>query len=86
MKELLVNQDAFIEWYFDYDMRKTFFSDNSILENLKSNGKFSITIQQLLDEVCYLPESVIIEGQNPILIECGEVDTSQYKSFKLVKI
>ena len=86
MKELLVNQDAFIEWYFDYDMRKTFFADNSILEELKSSGSFTITAQYLLDNCPYIPENVAIEGQNPILIECGEIDMSQYNSFKLVKL
>ena len=84
MKELLVNQDAFIEWYFDYDMQNSFFYWNSILDKLKKNSQFSVTTQQLLDECGYIPESILIEGQNPILID-DEVDMSKY-NFKLVKL
>ena len=86
MKELLVNQDAFIEWYFDYDMRKTFFADNSILEELKSSGSFTITAQYLLENCGYLPENVAIEGQDLILNKDGEINLDSYNIFKLVKI
>ena len=86
MKELLINQDKFIEWYFDYDMRKTFFDDHSGFQALKSSGIFSVTAQELLDGCGYLPESVVADGQSPIINEDGEVNMGYYKYFKLVKL
>lgn len=86
MKELLINQDAFIEWYFDNDTSKTFFNDQSIVGALKIDGVFTITAQALLDGCGYMPSGIVVDGQEPIVNEDDEVDMEQYDSFKLVKI
>jgi hypothetical protein len=87
-KELLVNHAEFLDWYFDYDVRKTFFIDNSIYDCLKNDGKFSITTQDLLNNCPYLPLSVLIEGQNNVIFvsDTNEVFTDEYESLILVKI
>lgn len=76
MKVLLVNKQAFIDWYFDKDITDSFFDDQGILRKLKSNGEFSITLQDLLDNVGYVPEEILEDGQEyKIDLETGDVNT-----------
>lgn len=77
-KTLLIDKDAFIAWYFDYDIRKEFFYTHKILESLTKNGVFTVTLQQILDNVGYLPVDVVAKGQEPIVDERDEVCMDEY--------
>lgn len=78
MKTLLINKKAFIEWYFDQDVKKTFFDDHNIFLNLVSNGVFTIKLNDLLQQAGYLPQEIAEEGQDLILNEEGEIDRYAY--------
>jgi hypothetical protein len=77
-KKLLIDREAFLDWYFDYDMCKDFFDSHSILEALKSNGTFKINAQRLLDRCGYLPSGIEAEGQQPILNDNDEIVMDEY--------
>ena len=77
-KTLLIDKQAFIDWYFDHDICKEFFDRHDILKSLTDDGGFSITLQHILDSVGYLPADVVAEGQKPMLDESDEVDMSLY--------
>ena len=81
-KILLINRKAFLNWYFDHDMIKDFFYTHSILDSLKRKGKFTITADELLYNIGYLPEQVIESGQDPILNDSEEVEMSEYDEIK----
>ena len=76
--KLLIDRQAFCNWYFDYDICKEFFKRHRILESLEINGMFKVTLEEILEDVGYLPEDVVAEGQNPILNDNGEVDMYAY--------
>ena len=76
--KLLIDRQAFCDWYFDYDICKGFFERHDILESLENNGVFKVTLEDILKNVGYLPEDVVAEGQNPILNDNGEVDMYAY--------
>ena len=78
MKTLLINKKAFIDWYFDKDVKDTFFDDQSILKNLDTNGVFTIKLTEVLQQAGYLPQEVAEEGQDLILNEDGEIDKFAY--------
>lgn len=59
MKKLLIDRKKFINWYVDVD---TDFIDQ-IYEALVEEGEYRITAQQLLDTVGYIPEQVLVAGQ-----------------------
>ena len=77
-KTLLIDKNAFCDWYFDHDICKEFFERHNILESLENNGVFKVTLENILKDVGYLPEDVVAEGQNPILNDNGEIDMSEY--------
>ena len=77
-KTLLIDKDAFCDWYFDHDICKEFFDRHDILESLTDKGVFTITLQHILDSVGYLPADVVAEGEEPMLNESDEVDMSLY--------
>jgi len=81
-KTLLIDKEAFINWYFDYDITKDFFHSQGILQSLKDTGEFKINLQEILDGVGYLPESVVADGQEVILDNLLEVDMSEYDVIK----
>lgn len=81
-KVLLIDRKAFCNWYFDYEMTKEFFFSQGILGSLKNTGEFRVTLQELLDGVGYLPESVVANGQEPILDDSEEVMMSEYDVIK----
>ena len=76
--KLLIDRQAFCDWYFDHDICKEFFERHNILESLENNGVFKVTLENILKDVGYLPEDVVAEGQNPILNDNGEIDMSEY--------
>lgn len=84
-KKLLVDKEAFCNWYFDHDICKEFFNKHSILESLENDGEFKITLQEILDGVGYLPVGVIVEGQEPIVDENDEVCMDEYDVFMFYK-
>ena len=85
-KKLIIDRQAFCDWYFDQGICEDFFYNHDILESLKTNGVFKITLQSLLDNVGYIPVDIVEDGQNPILNEIGEVDTTEYDIIILNKI
>jgi len=78
MRTLLINKKAFIDWYFDQDVKETFFDDQQILKNLEQNGVFTITLNELLQNVGYMPKEIATEGQDLVLDGEGEIDISVY--------
>jgi hypothetical protein len=76
--KLLIDRQAFCNWYFDYDICKEFFLRHNILESLENDGVFKITLEDILKNVGYLPEEVVAEGQNPILNKNDDVDMNAY--------
>ena len=77
-KTLFIDRQAFCDWYFDDDIIKEFFYDHGILGSLKSEGKFSITLEDIFSNCGYLPVNIVAEGQKPILDESSEVDVFAY--------
>lgn len=82
MKVLLLNKGEFLNWYFDYEMKKTFFYDNNVLESLKYDGVFSISLEGLLDSVGFLPKQVAEDTENVVLDADGEIDMLYYDEIK----
>ena len=81
-KTLLIDKQAFINWYFDHDICKEFFDRHDILESLTDKGVFTITLQHILDSVGYLPADVVAKGQKPILNDSDEVYMNEYDIIK----
>jgi len=77
-KTLLINRNAFCDWFFDHDICKDFFYDQNILEELKKTGTYTFNLQNTLNSMEYVPSSVVVEGQEPILDEWDEVIMSAY--------
>ena len=77
-KTLLIDKQAFIDWYFDHDICKEFFDRHKILKSLTDHGVFTVTLQHILDSVGYLPAQVVAEGEEPMLDDSDEVDMSLY--------
>jgi len=84
-KILLIDKQAFCNWYFDYDICERFFKRHNILESLQNNGVFKITLENILKNVGYLPEDVVAAGQNPILNNNNDVDMNAYDIIKFDK-
>jgi hypothetical protein len=84
-KKLLIDREAFLDWYFDYDMCKDFFNSHSVLDALKNNGTFKINAQGLLDSCGYLPSGIEAEGQEPILNDSDEIAMEEYDTITFAK-
>ena len=81
--KLLIDRELFVRWYFDEDIKKDFVYNKSVIEDLVSDGVFKVTAQSLLDEVGYIPMSIVSEHQeNVVLDEQGEVDMDAYTKIK----
>ena len=74
MKKLLIDRKKFINWYVDVD---TDFIDQ-IYEALVDEGEYRITAQQLLDTAGYIPEQVLVTGQEYELDDNDDVITSGF--------
>jgi len=77
-KTLLIDKQSFIDWYFDHDICKEFFNRHDILKSLTDKGVFTVTLQDILDNIGYLPADVVAEGQEPMLDNHDEIDMSLY--------
>ena len=82
MKTLLIDRNKFCDWYFDYEICKDFFYDQNILEDLKRYGTFTLDLKNILNGIDIIPDNVVAEGQEPILNEWDEVDTSAYDNIE----
>lgn len=81
-KVLLIDKKKFFNWYFDQDMIEDFFYSQGILNSLINKGLFTITADELLEGIGYLPEQVVAEGQNPILDDLDEINMNEYDEIK----
>ena len=77
-KTLLIDKQAFIDWYFDHDICKEFFNRHNILESLTNDGVFTVTLQHILESVGYLPADIVAEGEEPMLDDSDDVDMALY--------
>jgi hypothetical protein len=77
-KTLLIDKQAFIDWYFDHDICKEFFNRHNILESLTNDGVFTVTLQHILESVGYLPADIVAEGEEPMLDNHDDVDMALY--------
>ena len=86
-KVLLIDKQAFCDWYFDNEICEEFFYRHNMLQSLENHGFFKITLDDLLKKVGYLPEYVAKEGQNPILYDNdkGNIDMNFYDIIKFAK-
>jgi hypothetical protein len=84
-KKLLLDREAFIDWFFDYDMCKSFVGDYGVFMALITDGKFTLKATDLIANCGFIPEGVVAEGQEPILNDSGEVDICQYDVITFAK-
>jgi len=69
MTTLLIDKQKFLDWYND-DVDFT----ASVIHDLMTHGEYRITLDGLLNEVGYIPEWVLVDGQEYTLDEIGDVD------------
>jgi hypothetical protein len=84
-KTLLVDRNAFCDWYFDYEVCKDFFYDQDILQKLKTYGTFNLDLQNILDFMDYIPASVLAEGQDYTFDSWDELYLSDYENVKFAE-
>ena len=84
-KKLLLDREAFIEWFFDYEICKTFVDDHGVIRALITDGKFTLNAKDLIANCGFIPEGVVAEGQEPILNDSGEVDICEYDVITFAK-
>jgi hypothetical protein len=81
-KILYLDREAFIDWFFDEDMIKSFVYDQGVMRQLKDDGVFTLTIEEVLSGAGYLPDNVALEGQEVVLNEMDEIDMDHYDEIK----
>lgn len=82
-KTLLIDREAFCDWYFDHDICKEFVYAHNIIQELKDEGFIKITLQDILDSAGYLPIDLVAKQEQVIVIDkLGEVDMSYYDTIK----
>ena len=84
-KILYIDRSAFLDWYFDYDTRKEFMDRHSVVSSLMTDGEFTITADDLLSDVGYLPAGVEFCGQKVKLDENDEIDMNAYDEIKFMQ-
>jgi len=78
-KTLLIDRNAFCDWYFDHDICKEFVYRHNIIQELKDEGTFTITLEDILDSAGYLPNNLVSSQQEVVILdELDEVDMSYY--------
>lgn len=74
MKPLQIKKDRFIDWYMSDEVDK-YLVGCSVLDNLKRNGSFSLTLEELFLNLDHYPEYLFepfegpVEGRDIQLIE-----------------
>lgn len=69
MTTLIIDKQKFLEWYNeDVD----FTAD--VMHHLMNYGHYKVSVNDLLNDVGYIPEWVLVEGQKYKLYENGDVD------------
>ena len=69
MKTLIIDKQKFLEWYnADVD----FTAD--VMHHLMHYGHYKVSVNDLLDDIGYIAEWVLVEGQKYKLYENGDVD------------
>jgi len=71
MKTLIIDKELFLNWYND-DVDFT----ASVFHSLLTRGEYKITLDDLLNEVVYIPEWVLVSGQEYTLDNIGDVVTT----------
>jgi len=74
MKKLIIDRKKFLNWYIEVD---TDFI-NEIYDSLTEFGEYKLTAQQLLDSAGYIPENVLVAGQDYKLDDNDDVITEGY--------
>lgn len=69
METLIVDKKEFLEWY-NNDVDFT----TDVMHNLMTYGYYKVTANDLLNDVGYLPEWVLVDGQRYKLYDNGDVD------------
>ena len=82
MKTLLIKRKEFIEWFFDHDICKEFVYNHGVIEDLSTDGIFSVTAESFLHSTGYIPEGLQEDGQEVHLDEHDELDLSAYDEIK----
>jgi hypothetical protein len=77
-KTLLINRKHFVDWIFDYDDKKDFFQTYEVGKALLNDGVFTLSIDDLISNVGYLPVEVAEKGQDLSLDEEGDINTADY--------
>lgn len=85
-KILYIDREAFIDWFFDDDMVKSFVYDQGVMRQLIDEGTFTLKIEELLDSAGYLPDNIVSEGQEVVLNDMDEVDMDYYDEIVFNKI
>lgn len=84
-KILYIDRSAFIDWYFDEDTLKDFTNRHGLLSSLMIDGTFTITADELLADVGYLPSDLAFCGQTPIVDENDEIVMDVYDEIKFMQ-
>lgn len=81
-KILLIDREAFLNWYFDEDIIEDFFYSQNVLKSLINNGEFKINAAELLDGVGYIPRFLACKNQSVKIDEFEEIMLDQYDQIK----
>lgn len=71
-KTLVIAREKFLNWYIDGS--EDFMSE--AFDCLLEFGTYTLTIEDLLSRAEYIPEHILVEGQEYSLDENDDVDTS----------
>ena len=70
MKTLIIDRLAFLDWYFqDVDIT------TDVYTALLDAKKYTLNLEDLLESVGYIPEWILVEGQQFEVDENGDVNT-----------
>lgn len=70
MKTLIIDRAKFLNWYFDEDFDITY----SVKDCLLGRDIYMTSIHELLDTTGYIPDWILVDGQEYTLNENGDVD------------
>ena len=59
---LYIKRKRFCEWYFDNESIKII--GNDVIDDLMHSGKYSITLEDCLKQIGYIPVDLIINKKN----------------------